>query len=105
MQSKLNVGTSKDNRLKGQMTLNILPIAALSIVVFIMITALGTLILAGMNGSTDNADAQAVIDEGIDSMSDFAGWATTFVPVIAAGVIISLVFGLFMFRRYGGGRA
>lgn len=88
---------------KGQ--LNILPYAALSVTVFIIIVAMGSLILTGFNDSTDNADAVSVLDEGQDAMSDFAGWTSTLVVIVVAGVVLSIILGLFVVKRGGGGMA
>lgn len=85
---------------KGQ--LNQLPIAAVSIGVFFMIVGLVVLILVGMNGTTEDADASAVLETGIDAVAGFADWGEIFVVVVAAGVVISLIFGYFYFRARGG---
>lgn len=85
---------------KGQ--LNALPTAAISIVVFIIVVSLGSLILVGMNDSTTNTDAQDILGEGVTAMSDFSGWTGTLVVVIVAAVILAIVTGLFWQRRMGG---
>lgn len=90
-------------KMRGQ--LNILPYAALSVTVFIIIVAMGSLILTGFNDSTDNADAVAVLDEGQEAMADFAGWTSTLVVIVVAGVVLSIILGLFVVKQRGGGMA
>lgn len=76
-------------KLKGQ--LGQLPTIAMALVMFMIFAGLGVLILAGMNDSTTNTDAQGVFESGITSLSDLVGWAPVIVVVVAAVVIISLL--------------
>ena len=90
-------------KLKAQ--LSELPSSAIAVVVLVIIVSMGVLVLAGMNSSTTNADAQAVIGKGIDAMGTYGDWFTTIVLVVIAGVIIAIVIGVFAFRRMSGGRS
>ena len=93
------------NKLKGQLA--DLPGTAILMVVLAIVVGMGVLILVGMNGSTEDADAAAVLESGIDAMGQYGDWFETIVIVIIAVAILGLVLGAFMLKtaRGRGGRA
>lgn len=97
MQSKMAYSGHLHKRMKGQLA--DLPAGAMALGIFFIILAVVVLVLAGMNGSTTNTDAQSVLSTGITAVSGFADWGATFVVIIAAGVILALVMGYFYFGR------
>ena len=87
-------------KLKGQLA--DLPASAISIVVLVIVVAMGVLILAGMNSSTTNTDAQTLIGKGVTGLSTYGDWFTTIILVIISVVILALIMGFFALRGKGG---
>lgn len=72
-------------------------VAGLGFVITVIVLAIGVRIVSQMKNQTTDTTAAAVLDRGITSLSDLAGW----LPIIAlavAGVIILLL----IVRAFGG---
>ena len=87
-------------KLKGQ--LQELPSSAIAVVVLVIVVSMGVLILAGMNASTTNPEAQTVIGKGITVLGVYGDWFSTIVLVVIAVVILALITGFFAYRHYAG---
>ena len=69
-----------------------------------IVIATGALILAEMNETTDNTEATAVLESGLDAMTTFSDWFGILVIAVIAAVVIGLVM-VYFGRRMAGGRA
>ena len=87
---------------KGQ--LDLLPQLALSIVILVMIVAVGLIALSGFEEAVENdSEAEANIGEGITALGTFGDWYATIIVIGITGVILVLVLTFFTVRRLGGG--
>ncbi len=78
-------------------------VAGLAIVVLSIVLGMGTIVLTEMNDTETvcgSADAVAIMEYGIDSLSLFASWQTTIVIVIIAAVVLGILVGYFV-NRFG----
>lgn len=71
---------------------------AISLVVLVIVVAIGAEIISGVGDTTDADTVERnATDEGLDAMDEFSNWFTIIVLVIIAVVIIGL-----LLRGFGG---
>lgn len=71
--------------------INELAPAAMSIIVIVVLVAVGAMVLGEMNSTTDNTDAQNVIGKGVEAMTTFGDWLPILVIVIISAIVIGIV--------------
>ena len=71
---------------------------ALQVVTFVIILALGALVLSTVRSNSNvsaNANATLAIDRGLSGLADFSSWLSILVIVIIFAVILSMVYGFY----------
>ena len=82
-----------------------LPKAVLSIVMVVIIIAIGAIVIDEFANTLETQDttsvAYNVTQEGLGGMNTFADWIDIIVIMVVVGVVIALIYGVF--RYVGGG--
>lgn len=82
-----------------------LPRAVLSVVMVVIIIAIGSIVIDEFANTLDTQDttsvAYNVTQEGLGGMDTFADWIDIIVIMVVVGVVIGLIYGVF--RYVGGG--
>jgi len=65
---------------------------ALMIIVFVLVLAVGSIILSNFKTGVSDANATAIIDNGLDGISTMAGQTTTIVWILLGVVFLGLIF-------------
>jgi len=80
---------------KRGMTLGDVYPAILTLVLIGIVLGLGIYILTEVDGKVDDAEASAAINETAVGLGDFADWIAIIVIVIAAAIVLGIVFSSF----------
>ena len=88
----------KAKTMKGNFSIGDIGPIAIVLVVAIIMVAVGAMILGEMNETVTDANASAVLSDGLSAISDFSSWFDTIVVVIVAVILLGLVYML-MQRR------
>ena len=79
-------------RMKGEIGLGQLGGVALAVVITVVLIAMGSLLLNGMQEQTDNTtDAYTIIGQGIDALSVFGDWIGLIVLIVVMVVVIVII--------------
>jgi len=79
-----------------------IPFLAMTLIVAAITLGLGVLILADFKLGISNTDANSTVDYGIDGLKELGSWMDTIAIVVAAVIILGLVFMLFQAGVIGG---
>ena len=80
-------------------TVSDIPGLAMILIVAAITLGLGVLVLADFKGGIDDADANLTVDYGIAGLKELGSWMDTIAVVIAAVIILGLIFLLFRSGR------
>ena len=80
---------------RGIMMLGDLYPAILTLVLIGIVLGLGIYILGEVDGKVDDVEASAAINETMVGLGDFSDWIAIIVIVIAAAIVLGVVFSAF----------